>query len=73
MLVQGLASGPALEAYEELRNTGYAAEIIPAKVGNKRVYEVHLSKFATKRDAEFTANALKRQGRLARYEYKVGT
>ena len=73
VLVKGLAFGQALEVYEELRNAGYAAEIIPAEIGNKRVYDVHLSKFATKQDAEFAANALKRQGRLARYQTKVGT
>jgi hypothetical protein len=61
----------ALKIYEELRKAGYAAEIVPYKVGEKRVYGVRLSNFATKQDAEFMADDLKRQAGYERYDYKV--
>ncbi|HLQ03113.1 MAG TPA: FecR domain-containing protein [Burkholderiales bacterium] len=63
----------ALDLYRDLRNAGYPAEIIPAKVGNKRVYNVRLSNFETRKDAEFVASALKQHPRLREREYKVGT
>jgi len=69
----GLTHNRALDVYKELRNAGYPAEIVPAKVENKRVYNVRISNFATKKDAEFVAGALKQQGRLGEYSYKVGT
>jgi len=68
----GLASGPALSAYTELRNSGFPAEIVPAKIGDRRVYDVRVANFATRQDAESAAQALKRQGRLGRYQYSVG-
>ena len=62
----------ALRIYEELRKAGYPAEIVPSKVADKRVYNVRLSNFETKQDAEFVASSLKRQARLGAYDYKVG-
>jgi hypothetical protein len=56
-----------------LRKAGYPAEIIPAKAGDKRVYNVRLSNFETRKDAEFVASALKQHLRFRGHEYKVGT
>ena len=56
----------ALDASKQLRDAGYAAEIIPAKVKDKRVYNVVLPNFASRKDAEFVADALKAQGRVER-------
>jgi hypothetical protein len=67
----GLASGPAFSAYTALRNAGFPAEIVPAKIGDRRVYGVHVANFATRQDAESVAGALKRQGRLGQYQYTV--
>ena len=61
----------ALQIYDELRKAGYPAEIVPSRVGEKRVYGVRLSNFETKQDAEFVADSLKRQAGFARYDYKV--
>jgi FecR protein/SPOR domain len=61
----------ALRIYDELRKAGYPAEIVPSKVGEKRVYGVRLSNFETKQDAEFVADSLKRKAGFARYDYKV--
>lgn len=69
----GLTHNRALDFYRDLRNAGYPAEIIPAKAGNKRVYNVRLSNFETRKDAEFVAGALKQHPRLREHEYKVGT
>jgi len=63
----------ALDLYRDLRNAGYPAEIVPAKAGDKRVYNVRLSNFETRKDAEFVAGALKQHPRLREHEYKVGT
>ncbi len=63
----------ALDLYRDLRNAGYPAEIVPAKAGDKRVYNVRLSNFETRKDAEFVAGALKQNPRLRENEYKVGT
>jgi len=65
-----LGHNEALDLYEGLRRSGYAAEIIPAKADAKRVYDVRLSRFETRRDAEAVAAELKEQ--RAEYEYKVG-
>ncbi len=73
VVAPGLTHNKALDVYKELRNAGYPAEIIPEKVENKRVYNVRISNFATKKDAEFVAGTLKQQGRLGEYSYKVGT
>jgi hypothetical protein len=69
----GLTHNLALDLYRDLRNAGYPAEIIPAKVGGKRVYNVRLSNFETRKDAEFVASALKQHPRLREHKYKVGT
>ena len=61
----------ALKIYDELRKAGYPAEIVPSRVGEKRVYGVRLSNFETKQDAEFVADSLKRRAGFARYDYKV--
>jgi sporulation related protein/FecR-like protein len=42
----------ALAVYDQLRTAGYAAEIHPAKAGEKRVYVVRISRLPTKADAE---------------------
>jgi hypothetical protein len=65
----GLAHNNALDLYEGLRSSGYAAEIIPAKVGEKRVYNVRLSQFETEKDAQAVAADLKEQ--RGEYDYKV--
>jgi hypothetical protein len=69
----GLTHNRALDLYRDLRNAGYPAEIIPAKAGDKRVYNVRLSNFETRKDAEFVASALKEHPRLRGHEYRVGT
>src|SRR6266571_370534 len=70
--VSGLASQRAFDLYRDLRKAGYPAEIVPSKVADKRVYNVRLSNFETKRDAEFVAGGLKRQAGLAAQGYTVG-
>ncbi|MGC2518453.1 MAG: SPOR domain-containing protein [Burkholderiales bacterium] len=62
----------ALGLSSNLRDAGFAAEIYPAKVKDKRVYSVRLSGFASKQDAESVATALKREGRLGENDPKVG-
>jgi hypothetical protein len=69
----GLTHNQALTLYGDLRSAGYAAEIIPAKVKDKRVYNVRLSSFETKQDAESAAESLKQQAGFGAHEYKVGT
>ena len=58
-----LATAPtqseALEVYGQLRTAGYAAEIHPAKAGEKRVYHVRISRLPTKADAEALAAQLR--------------
>jgi len=70
-IASGEKHNDALRIYDELRKAGYPAEIVPSKVGEKRVYGVRLSNFETKQDAEFVADNLKRQAGFARYDYKV--
>ena len=70
-VASGKKHNDALDVYRELRNAGYPAEIIPAKAGDKRVYNVRLSNFETRKDAESVASALK-QGRFGKYDNKVG-
>lgn len=69
-LSPGLGHNEALDLYEGLRRSGYAAEIIPAKLEKKRVYNVRLSGFETQSDAEAVAADLKEQ--RGEYEYKAG-
>ena len=58
-----LATAPtqseALDVYGQLRTAGYAAEIHPAKAGEKRVYHVRISRLPTKADAEALAAQLR--------------
>ena len=68
----GLASGPAFAAYTDLRNAGFPAEIVPAKIGERRVYDVRIANFETPQDAESVAGALRAQVRLGQYQYTVG-
>jgi len=68
----GLTPQRAFDLYRDLRKAGYPAEIVPSKVADKRVYNVRLSNFETKRDAEFVAGGLKRQAGLAAQGYTVG-
>ena len=70
-IASGEKHNDALQIYDELRKAGYPAEIVPAKVGDKRVYGVRLSNFQTKQDAGFAAGNLKRQAGFARFDYKV--
>jgi hypothetical protein len=72
-VASGRTHNAALDIYRDLRNTGYPAEIVPAKAGDRRVYEVQLLNFETREDAEFVAGALKQHPRLREHEYKVGT
>jgi len=65
-------SGEALDAYNALRKAGYAAEIVPAKAGEERVYGVRIANFESEKDAKTVVEALKGQAELAKYEYKVG-
>jgi hypothetical protein len=51
--------GEALAVYDQVRTAGYAAEIHPAKVGEKRVYLVRISRLPTKGDAEALAAQLR--------------
>ena len=65
-------SGEAFDIYNQLRRAGYAAEIVPAKVGDVRIYSVRLSGFESEKDAKSVVEALKGQAELAKYDYKVG-
>jgi hypothetical protein len=65
-------SGEALDVYNALRRAGYPAEIVPAKVGDARVYVVRISNFESEKDAKFVVETLKGQAELAKYNYKVG-
>jgi len=72
-VASGLTTQRAFDLYREMRSAGYPAEIIPEKIEDKRVYGVRLSSFATKKDAETVAKALKGHARLGGHEYKLGT
>jgi hypothetical protein len=66
------SAAAALKTYEDIRAAGYAAELQPTKVEDKRVYTVRLSSFASKADAEAVAASLKKDGKIGE-GYKVGT
>jgi hypothetical protein len=68
----GLSHNRALELYDDLRGAGYPAEIIPAKLKDKRVYNVRLSSFETRKYAEFVAGKLKQDASFGKHEYRVG-
>lgn len=72
-VASGLTPQRAFGLYGDLSSAGYPAEMIPEKTGDKRVYGVRLSGFATKKDADTVAKALKGDARLGGQEYKVGT
>jgi hypothetical protein len=65
-------SGAAFEAYNALRRAGYPAEIVPEKAGEARVYGVRIAGFESEKDAKSVVGALKGQGELAKFQYKVG-
>ena len=71
-VASGKKFAEALNVYNEMRKTGYAAEVVPEKLKEQRVYSVRLANFETKKDAESTAANLKSDAGLAKYEYKVG-
>ena len=58
-LASAPTQGEALDVYTQLRTAGYAAEIHPAKAGEKRVYHVRISRLPTKGDAEALAAQLR--------------
>ena len=71
--VTSASANEALKVYEALRAAGYAAELRPAKVDNKRVYGVRLSQFASKKDTEAVVTGLKQRSGLGEYDYKIGS
>ena len=58
-LATAATQSEALDVYGQLRTAGYAAEIHPAKAGEKRVYHVRISRLPTKADAEALAAQLR--------------
>ena len=58
-LASARTQGEALDVYAQLRTAGYAAEIHPAKAGDKRVYQVRISRLPTQADAEALAAQLR--------------
>ncbi len=69
IVVSENSAAAALQTYEDVRAAGYAAELQPAKVDDKRVYNVQLTSFASKADADAVAKSLKDQGKIR--DYKV--
>ncbi len=61
----------ALAVYDQVRNAGYAASIFPAKVAEKRVYNVRISNLPSKAEAEALAASLK--GKYGVAEPKVSS
>lgn len=61
----------ALAVYDQVRANGYAAEIHPAKAGDKRIYRVRIGHFPSKAEAEALAGKLK--GKMGVGEIKVST
>ena len=61
----------ALAVYDEVRNNGYAAEIRPAKAGNKLEYRVRIANLPSKAEAEALAAALR--GRFGVVDPRVST
>jgi hypothetical protein len=58
-LASAATQSEALDVYGQLRTAGYAAEIHPAKAGDKRIYHVRISRLPTKADAEALAAQLR--------------
>jgi len=69
----GLAYSQAQALYDDLRRAGYPAEIIPARIKDRRVYNVRLSNFETRQDAESVAAKLRADASFGQREYRVGT
>jgi len=49
----------ALAVYDELRNAGYPAEILPRKEGDQIIYILRIRQLPTRADAQALANSLK--------------
>ena len=49
----------ALKLYDDIRNSGYPAEIRPVTTGDKRVYNVRVANLSSKAEAESLADVLK--------------
>jgi cell division septation protein DedD len=68
-----LASAPdqraALALYDELRNAGYPAEILPRKEGEVVLYLIRIRQLPTRAEAQALANQLK--GKFGITEPKV--
>ncbi len=58
-LASASTQSEALAVYDQLRTAGYAAEVHPAKAGDKRIYVVRISRLPTKADAEALAAQLR--------------
>jgi len=58
-LARADSQSDALRIYDELRTAGYAAEILPAKDGDKRVYVVRIRSLPSKAEGEALANRLR--------------
>ena len=58
-LLRAETQDAALRVYDQVRLAGYAAEIHPAKDGDKRVYIVRISNLPSKAEAESLAGTLK--------------
>ena len=61
----------ALAVYDQVRANGYAAEIHPAKAGEKRVYNVRIAHLPSKAEAEALAAQLK--GKMGFTDPRVST
>jgi hypothetical protein len=61
----------ALAVYDQVRANGYAAEIHPAKAGEKRIYNVRIGHLPSKAEAEALAAQLK--GKMGVADPKVST
>jgi len=61
----------ALALYDRVRESGYAAEIRPAKAGEKRIYQVRIANLPSKEEAEALAARLR--GQYGILEPKVST
>jgi len=69
--ISSKTAAPALKVYKDIRAAGYAAELRPIKVEDKRSYAVRVASFASKADAEVVAKSLKDQGRLGEASYRI--
>ena len=58
-LAQADTQAAALAVYDQLRDAGYAARILPMKVGEKLVYDVRIGNLPSKAEAEALAAQLR--------------